>query len=235
MYEGSVNMIIDVVRQIGAVQREVRTEDRDGERARVVVATQTYDAEISDVWDAITSAERIPRWFMPVAGDLRLGGRYQLEGNAGGEILACDEPTRLGVTWEYGENVSWLEVRLSADGDDHTTLVLEHTAHVPEEFWAEFGPGAVGVGWDLALIGLAAHLRSGVAVDPAKATAWTMSDEGRSFATESSQAWCAAAIADGDDGVAAREAAARTTAFYTVVPSETESAEPESPSGVDPR
>jgi uncharacterized protein YndB with AHSA1/START domain len=228
-------MIIDVVRQIGAVQREVRIEDRDGERARVVVATQTYDAEISEVLDTITSAERIPRWFMPVTGDLRLGGRYQLEGNAGGEILACDEPTRLGVTWEYGGNVSWLEVRLSADGDDHTTLVLEHTAQVPEEFWAEFGPGAVGVGWDLALIGLAAHFRSGAAVDPAEAAAWTMSDEGRSFATESSQAWCAAAIADGDDEVAAREAAARTTAFYTVVPPETESPETESPSGADPR
>lgn len=235
MDEGNVNMIIDVVRQIGAVQREVRTEDRDGERARVVVATRTYDAEISEVWDTITSAERIPRWFMPVTGDLRLGCRYQLEGNAGGEILACDEPTRLGVTWEYGGNVSWLEVRLSADGDDHTTLVLEHTAQVPEEFWADFGPGAVGVGWDLALMGLAAHLRSGAAVDPAEAAAWTMSAEGRSFATESSQAWCAAAIADGDDEVAAREAAARTTAFYTVVPPETESPETESPSGADPR
>lgn len=134
---------------------------------------------------------------------MRLGGRYQLEGNAGGAILACDEPTRLGVTWEYGGNVSWLEVRLSADGDDHTTLVLEHAAHVPEEFWAEFGPGAVGVGWDLALMGLAAHLRRGAAVDPAEA--------------------------------AAMAAAARTTAFYTVAPPETESPETEPASGADPR
>ena len=46
------------------------------------------------MWDAVTSAERIPRWFLPISGDLRLGGRYQLEGNAGGEVLECAPPAR---------------------------------------------------------------------------------------------------------------------------------------------
>ena len=39
-----------------------------------------------------------------------------------------------------------------------TRLTLEHIAHEDEEglkFWDQFGPGAVGVGWDLALLGLA--------------------------------------------------------------------------------
>ena len=45
------------------------------------------------MWDACTDPERIGRWFLPVSGDLRLGGRYQLEGNAGGEILRCEPPT----------------------------------------------------------------------------------------------------------------------------------------------
>jgi hypothetical protein len=29
---------------------------------------------------------------LPISGHLRLGGRYQLKGNSGGEITACDPP-----------------------------------------------------------------------------------------------------------------------------------------------
>jgi uncharacterized protein YndB with AHSA1/START domain len=49
-----------------------------------VTITQVYAAPVEDVWDACTNPARIPRWFLPVSGELRLGGRYQLEGNAGG-------------------------------------------------------------------------------------------------------------------------------------------------------
>ncbi|MGX4688465.1 hypothetical protein [Streptomyces sp. JNUCC 63] len=35
----------------------------------------------------------------------------------------------------------------------------------------EFGPGAAGAGWDTMLMGLAGHLPSGAAVDPAGAMA----------------------------------------------------------------
>ncbi len=42
---------------------------------------------------------------------------------------------------------------------------LEHIAHVEGDLWDRFGPGAVGVGWDLALMGLARYLASGTAVD----------------------------------------------------------------------
>jgi uncharacterized protein YndB with AHSA1/START domain len=92
-------MTIDVIRLIGAVTREVSAREKDGAPARVLVATRTYNTSIEDLWDALTSAERIPRWFLPISGDLKLGGRFQLEGNAGGEILQCEPPRRLGVTW----------------------------------------------------------------------------------------------------------------------------------------
>ncbi|HJZ33003.1 MAG TPA: SRPBCC domain-containing protein, partial [Hyphomicrobiaceae bacterium] len=78
-------MKIDVAQVIGAVTRTVERQDRDGRPARVVIAARSYDAEVAEVWDAMTNAERIPRWFLPITGDLRLGGRYQLHGNAGGE------------------------------------------------------------------------------------------------------------------------------------------------------
>ena len=62
--------------------------------------------------------------------------------------------------------MSWIEVRFTAEGD-RTRFELQHIAHVDDERWTEFGPGAVGIGWDLGLMGLAEYLRTGAAVtDP---------------------------------------------------------------------
>jgi uncharacterized protein YndB with AHSA1/START domain len=208
-------MKFDVPRHIGAVTRVVDDRQRDGRPARVVVATRTYDSDIADVWDAITSAERIPRWFLPISGELRLGGRYQLTGNAGGEITACEPPRHVAMTWEFGGEVSWVEVRLTEESEDRTRLVLEHIAHVDDDRWNQFGPGAVGVGWDLTLLGLDEHLRSGAAVDTEAAMAWTMSDAGKEYLRRSSDDWARASVAAGTDAAAAAAAAARTTAFYS--------------------
>lgn len=204
----------DVLRYIGAVQRELKTLDKDGQPARMIVATCSYDTNIDDLWDAITNRDRIPRWFLPIEGDLRLGGRYQLKGNAGGEITRCDPPRQLDVTWEFGGGVSWVSVHLSALSDGGAQLRLEHIAHVPDDMWNQFGPGAVGVGWDMTLMGLGRHLSSGSSVDPAQAAAWAASEEGKQFVRGSSAGWCEASIAAGSDEQAARSAADRTTQFY---------------------
>lgn len=201
----------------GLIVRAVRTGSRDGKPTRIAVARRAYPTDQADLWSALTDRERIPRWFLPVSGDLHVGGRYQTEGNAGGIVEACDAPERFAVTWEFGGQVSWLEVRL-APADDGTTLELVHEAVVDPDFWQQFGPGAVGVGWDLGLLGLAEHLASGEAVDPAAAEAWTLSPAGIEFVTISATGWADAAAADGDEPIAAREAAGRTIAFYTVPP-----------------
>jgi uncharacterized protein YndB with AHSA1/START domain len=187
---------------------------------RAVRLSREYDAPIDDVWDAVTNPERIGRWFLPLSGDFRVGGRYQLEGNAGGEILACERPHLLRVSWVYGEvtsddDISEVEVRLSALDGGATLLELEHTAVVPEDRWAEYGPGAVGVGWDMGLLGLTLHLQGGSVGDP---LAWQVSAEGREFATRSSEAWGAANQAAGADPAAAAKAVANTTAFYAPEP-----------------
>jgi uncharacterized protein YndB with AHSA1/START domain len=205
----------DISRHINAVTRELDRCERDGAPAWRLRASRTFTTGIEDVWDAVTNPERIPRWFMPISGDLKPGGNYQLEGNAGGRILECEAPRRLGITWEYGGDVSWVTVRLEAESEVSTRLQLEHVAHVPPEFWDQYGPGAVGVGWEQGLLGLANHLEGGEAVDPASAAEWQVSDEGKSFASASSEGWCRASIAAGTDETAAWEAAARTTAFYT--------------------
>ncbi|WP_446215579.1 SRPBCC family protein [Micromonospora sp. IBHARD004] len=211
--------MIDVTGQISSVERTVGSRTLPAGQARVSIISQTYDAPLEDVWDACTSAERIPRWFLPISGELRLGGRYQLEGNAGGTVERCDPPHGFAATWEYGGEVSWIEVRLSPAGEGRTRFELEHVAHVDDERWAEFGPGATGVGWDMGLLGLASHLAAdGSGVGPAEAAAWMGSDEGRRFMTLSSERWCEASVAAGTPADEARAAAQRTTAAYTGVP-----------------
>jgi uncharacterized protein YndB with AHSA1/START domain len=212
--------MIDITRAIEAVHRVTGDGSTAAGAGRFVRLERDYDAPIDDVWDALTNPERIGRWFLPISGDYRLGGRYQFEGNAGGQILECDRPNRLKVTWAYGENlsaadISEVEIRLAAVGDDVTRFVLEHTAIVPEDRWAQFGPGAVGVGWEGGLLGLELHLRGGSVDDP---IAWQLSDEGRSFNTRASQAWGEANLAAGADPAVAAEGVTNTTAFYTFDP-----------------
>ena len=126
--------MVDVNAQIQAVTRDLQTMDVDGEPARVQTVAQTFPAPIDDVWDAVTSPDRIPRWFMPVEGDLRLGGRYQLVGNAGGTILECTPPqdgtAGYRVTWEYGGGMSWVEIGLTSVDSESTRLELTHIAQI---------------------------------------------------------------------------------------------------------
>lgn len=197
--------------QIDAAHRRLGTRNLDSGTARVLTISRTYDAEIDDVWDACTGPERIRRWLLPVTGELRLGGRYQLEGNAGGVIERCDPPESFAATWEYGGSVSWIAVRLTADPAGGTRFDLEHTARV-DDHWERYGPGAVGIGWDITLRGLAIHL-AGEAVPPEET--WAASEQGVEFMTLSGRRWCEADIASGVDPETARAAADRTIAAYT--------------------
>ncbi|MEV0430264.1 SRPBCC family protein [Micromonospora sp. NPDC050495] len=209
----------DTTGQISAVERTVGSRTLPAGQARVLTISQTYDAPLADVWDACTTAERIPRWFLPVSGELKVGGRYQLEGNAGGTIERCDPPHSFAATWEYGGEVSGIEVRLTEAGAGRTRFELEHVAHVDDQRWAEFGPGAVGVGWDMGLLGLASHLAAdGSGVTPDQAAEWMGSDDARRFIVLSSQRWCEASVAAGTPAEEARAAADRTTAAYTGAP-----------------
>jgi uncharacterized protein YndB with AHSA1/START domain len=206
---------VDVDHQISAVERTIGDRVLEAGTARVLTARRIYDATVEELWDACTSAERIPRWFLPISGDLRAGGRYQLEGNAGGTIERCDPPRSFAATWEYGGEVTWIEVGLDPAGDGRARLTLEHIAHVDDERWLQYGPGAVGVGWDGALMGLGLHLATGEANDPAQSAAWMGSPDGIEFFTRSSRGWADASIAAGTDASEARAAEERTTAAYT--------------------
>lgn len=192
--------MIDIAAQLKAVTRDVtRRHGPDGEEV-VVLVRRTYDSGVDDVWDALTDPDRMKRWFLPVSGDLRAGGSFQLEGNAGGDILRCEPPRLLRVT--FGSPDSLVELRLSPRGEERTALELEHT--VPLEM-ARSGAGAlyVGPGWDGGFVALDLHLRGEAGGDPVAAA---NSPEGLELSRRSVDAWVAAVRASGtatDDEIAA--------------------------------
>ena len=206
-------MHIDFQSHLAAVHRSVSSQEGDGQPARAVTLSRSYATTVEDLWDAVTDRERIPRWFLPVSGDLKPGGRYQLEGNAGGVITVCERLSHFALTWEFAGDVSWVEVSISDAGDSRARLTLTHTALLSEH-WDEYGPGATGVGWELGLMGLAIHIAQPDEPMPDEA-AFATSPEGKAFITGSSEGWAQAAVEAGEEPGAAHAAAMRTTAFYT--------------------
>ncbi|WP_238008521.1 SRPBCC family protein [Dactylosporangium sp. AC04546] len=199
--------MIDIVNQINATQREIGDQAVATGAGRSVLLRRVYDAAIEDVWSACTDPERLGRWLGPVEGDLRVGGTFQLKDNAGGEILRCEEPRLIKVTWVLGEGMpTEVEVRLAPTDDGGTSFELEHAspAQVVDELVRTYGPGGtigIGCGWDLALLGLDLFLH-GVQFD----ATWQDTPEGREFATRSCHAWGPAiqtAWATSDDDIAA--------------------------------
>lgn len=213
---------IDVDHEISTTARTLGGRTHEAGELREVTISKVYDGTVEELWDAVTNPDRIPRWFLPISGDLRLGGSYQLEGNAGGEITACDPPHGFDATWVFQAEgmpepaVSWIEVRLAAEGAGRVRLTLTHVAEVDETMWARFGPGAVGIGWDQGLLGLSRHVATGGAVvDADEAMAWMAGAEGRRFTTLAAEGWFAAEVAFGEDQATARRRADATLAAYT--------------------
>lgn len=208
-------MQFDFATHLNLIKRSVVEGEREGKTVRAVTLQRAYDTDVEDLWDAVTNAERIPRWFLPITGDLRLGGTYQLEGNAGGTVTACDKPNSFSATWEFAGGMSWIEVLIAPEGNK-ASLTLKHICPV-DAFWAQYGPGAVGVGWDLGTVGLAVHL-AGEAVGKFDETAFATSPEGIALITGAANDWARAAIEAGEDPEKARKAGRLTAAFYTGQP-----------------
>ncbi|MCY4516495.1 MAG: SRPBCC family protein [Acidimicrobiaceae bacterium] len=198
---------------LGAARRSLSTTSRDGQQMWVVTISRTFGVAPEELWDALTVPERIQIWLGPTSGDFRVGGRFDIEGNASGDIVACDKPRLISVTWEFDGDVSWVDATLAPSGD-RSDLTLEHTAAIPPEWWEQYGAGATGIGWELALLGIAEHLAAPDAppLDPADPAVGGLFNE---FMAGSSVAWADTEIAAEGDPDQARAAAARTLAFYT--------------------
>jgi uncharacterized protein YndB with AHSA1/START domain len=212
--------MLDVKSQIAAVSRALGTEELESGPGRVLTIGQVYDTGIDDLWDVVTSPGRISRWFLPISGDLREGGRFQLEGNAGGTITRCDKPNSYAATWEFGGMVSWIEVTLTPSAGG-TRFELRHLAPVDEAMAEMYGPGAVGLGWDGGLLGLANYVADREsAITPEEGLAWMATPDGKEFMRLAGDAWIDADIADGTDPAKARRLGDAVYAAYTTDPAQ---------------
>jgi uncharacterized protein YndB with AHSA1/START domain len=123
----------------------------------VVRMEDRFDADISDVWSALTEPRRLAVWIGEVEGDLRLGGefrrRFFASGSEGsGRVEACEPRRRLVVTLDPGEpDEGVIEVLLAADGKG-TRLVWEERG-LPLDKLAAYGAGI-----QIHVEDLAAHL-----------------------------------------------------------------------------
>ena len=183
----------DIANWLTATHREVGSRLIAAGEARTALMRRRYDAPIEDVWDAITDPERISRWFIKPTGDLRVGGTFKLEGNASCEILRCEAPRLLRVSWSYpGRPVDEVEVRLSLGEGGETVLELEH-ASVAEVFItndSETGTWGIGAGWEAQLDYLAKYLHGELPDVPA-AEWWEPTPEDEELGNRRGHAWAA--------------------------------------------
>ncbi|MBH1933596.1 SRPBCC family protein [Streptomyces sp. AV19] len=180
-----------VLGQINAAHREINSYPVSSGEGRSLLIRRTYDACIEDVWDACTRPSRIGRWLAPVRGDFRVGGAFEVEGNASGRVLRCERPRLLKVTWDYGlDAATEVEVRLSPAPGGSTVFELRHASPselVDELVRTEGLAGAVrnGAGWDLVLLGLDVFLHD----DDLDRAAWRDTPQVREFTIHSYRAW----------------------------------------------
>ncbi len=198
--------------------RNVGEEVYKEQAVRVISGSCRFTTDIEDLWAAITDPKRLVRWFLPLSGELRVGGRYRLKGNAEGMILACNPPTTLDLTWEFAGNISWVQIRLhkekAAAGLELRHLIPKDEAS--EKHWKQFGPGATGIGWDLGYFALALYLKSQDGeLDQKNVETWLITEPGKTFVSECAMAWFHAHTNAGASQDDALKMAQQCIQFYT--------------------
>jgi uncharacterized protein YndB with AHSA1/START domain len=91
---------------------------REEAGAGVVRLESRYDTTPEDLWEALTTPERVARWLGEVSGDLRPGGTFSATWTSRwtgtGLVEVCEPPHRL-------------RLRMSEDEDGATEVVVEAT------------------------------------------------------------------------------------------------------------
>lgn len=200
------------------ISRRVVSFKQDSKPMRKVLLTCDFAETKKVLWQSLTDSEKLEKWFQPVTGELSLNRRFQIQDNASGSVISCQEGESFSITWEFASDVSWVDVSLVELEHGSVRLSISHTMNFTEH-WTHYGPGATGVGWELSLYGLAFFL-----LHPDKQKfdemEFVSSPLGRSVIEGSSEGWAEAGIASGIEPTHAQQAAKRTTVFYTGVESE---------------
>lgn len=158
-----MSTVVDMAAWLKSVHRTLPAS----EEQRAVVLRRHYRTSPADLWDALTTPERVARWMGRIEG-VAAAGETIVVHDAGmplswtAEIRACEVPHRFVMTWRFnGEDTMGMEhddthdeveVRLTPDGDG-TVLELEHRSPDP----GDWNRGA-GIGWENFLLNLAGYV-----------------------------------------------------------------------------
>jgi uncharacterized protein YndB with AHSA1/START domain len=124
------------------LQVDLRSEDGAG----LIRIEAGVDADIEEVWSALTEPSRLIAWYGEIAGDLRIGGSFSARLFASGwegtgRVEAREAPRRLVTTSKDPEepHEDLTEVTLSRH-DDETILRVEQRGIPLSLLWA-YGAG----------------------------------------------------------------------------------------------
>jgi uncharacterized protein YndB with AHSA1/START domain len=119
---------------------------RSADGKGVVRMEDRFDADIDDLWSALTDPGRLACWMGEVEGDLRLGGEFRARFFASGwegtgHVEACEPPRRLLLlTMQPGQSREhFIEVTLAADGAQ--AIVIWEERGMPLGQVAAYGAG----------------------------------------------------------------------------------------------
>jgi uncharacterized protein YndB with AHSA1/START domain len=116
----------------------------------VVRMEDRFDAELDDVWSALTDPGRLASWLGEFEGDMRVGGEFRARFSASGwegtgRVEACEPPRRLLLTMRDADpqpgqpDEGVTEVTLAADGV--RTIVVWEERGMPVNLLAAYGAG----------------------------------------------------------------------------------------------
>ena len=122
--------------------------------ALMVVMVRQIGHPIGEVWSALSEPARLGEWLAQPEGDLRRGGNYSLPDGSHGEILRCDPPRLLTVSW-IREKAAPAELEFHLTAEDSRTRVELLYASVRKGFAVTAAPGGGiwtgGAGWEFFL------------------------------------------------------------------------------------
>ena len=87
--------MIDIDHHINERRRQVGRRVHEAGEVRSVTITTVLPHRRRRPLGRVHEPGTNPPWFLPVSGDLRVGGHFQLEGNAGGNDRAVRSAARL--------------------------------------------------------------------------------------------------------------------------------------------
>lgn len=191
--------VVDAVRRGLEIDEQVHEGHR---QVRAVLALTTNIARSpAQLWPLLTRPVELALWFGQVTGGLYEGGRFQAPGGVEGRVLQVEEPHRLELTWRQGAGEDPLLLRLDPEDDGTTLLGLRHTTLLDAAEFERSGPAPAALGWEIALLALAAHTDGWrdtcLLPAPTPTAGWLRGPQGAHYVRAWSVRWAAAALAAG--------------------------------------